>query len=152
MRGKLIIALIVLSAIAAVGYILYKGDYISLSSGGGVSPEKASTLKLGKQIKGTIKDANAPHWYKVEIPQGKTLYISGFDIEDGFLKVDAKLFKHQDQNIIKNADANYQELQFTNNTTHTEFLLKLEVEQNKTHKKYSLFASIVDEPVVRPEN
>ncbi|MBN1989446.1 MAG: hypothetical protein JW783_08630 [Bacteroidales bacterium] len=152
MRGKLIIALIVLSAIAAVGYILYKGDYISLSSGGGVSPEKASTLKLGKQIKGTIKDANAPHWYKVEIPQGKTLYISGFDIEDAYLKVDGKLYGNHAQTIVKSADANYQELQFTNNTTHTEFLLRLEVEQDKTHKKYSLFANIVDEPVVRPEN
>ena len=152
MKGKLIIVLIALSAIAAVSYILSKGDFISFSSGGGVSPDKASTLKFGKQTKGTIKNANSPHWFKVQVPKGKTLYISGFEIEDGFLKVDAKLLKHQYQTIIKSADANYQELQFTNNTSHNEFLLRLDVEQDKTHKKYSLFASIVDEPVVRPEN
>lgn len=152
MRGKLIIALIVLSAIAAVGYILHRGDYISLSSGGGASPEKASTLKLGKQIKGAIKDANAPHWYKVEIPQGKTLYIRGFEIEDASLKVDARLYNHEAHKNLKYADANYLELQFANITNETEFFLWLSVPEGKANKKFNLNAQILDEPVVRPIN
>ena len=152
MKTKLKIAIIVLGFIAGAGYIVWQGQYISLSNGGGASPEKAATLKLGRNTKGTIKNANSPHWYKVQVPQGKTLYISGFEIEDAYLKVDGKLYDNQVQTIVKSADANYQELQFTNSTNETQFLLRLEVAQNKTQKRYNLFASIVDEPAVRPTN
>lgn len=152
MKAILIIAIIFVSFIAGVGYIVWQGDYISLSNGSGVSPEKASTLKFDRKTKGTIKDTNSPHWFKVQVPQGKTLYISGFEIEDAYLKVDGKLYDNQAQTIVKSADANYQELQFTNSTNETQFLLRLEVVQNKTQKKYNLFANIVDEPAVRPTN
>jgi hypothetical protein len=152
MKEKLIIVLIFLSAIAAVGYIVWQGQYISLSNDGGASPEKAATLKLNRNTKGTIKSANSPHWFKVQVPLGKTLYISGFEIEDAYLKVDGKLYDNQAQTIVKSADANYQELQFTNSTNETQFLLRLEVAQNKTQKKYNLFANIVDEAAVRPTN
>ncbi len=152
MTTKLKIAIIVLGFIAGAGYIVWQGQYISFSNGGGVSPEKASTLKFGKKTKGTIRDANSPHWYKVEVPQGKTLYISGFEIEDGYLKVDGRIYNREAQIILKSADANFQELQFTNNTDKTEFFLWLAVPEGKTQKKYNLFANIVDEPAVRPTN
>jgi len=152
MKTKLKIAIIVLGFIVGAGYIVWQGQYISLSNGGGASPEKAATLKLGRNTKGTIKNANSPHWFKIQVPQGKTLYISGFEIEDAYLKVDGKLYDNQAQTIVKSADANYQDLQFTNSTNETQFLLRLEVTQNKTQKKYNLFASIVDEPAVRPTN
>ena len=152
MTNKLKIAIIVLGFIAGVGYIVWQGQYISFSNGGGSSPEKASTLKFERKIKGTLRDVNSPHWFKVEVPQGKTLYISGFEIEDGFLKVDGRVYNLDAQIILKSADANFQELQFTNITEETEFFLWLGVPEGKTQKKYILFANIVDEPAVRPTN
>lgn len=152
MTTKLKIAIIVLGFITGAGYIIWQGQYISLSNGGGASPEKASTLKFGKKTKGTIRDVYSPHWFKVEVPQGKTLYISGFEIEDGYLKVDGRIYNRDAQIILKSADANFQELQFTNNTDETEFFLWLAVPEGKTQKKYNLFANIVDEPAVRPTN
>ena len=152
MHTKLKIAIIVLGFIAGAGYIVWQGQYISLSNGGGATPEKAANLKLNRNTKGTIKNADYPHWYKIQVPQGKTLDISGFEIEDAYLKVDGKLYDNQAQTIVKSADANYQDLQFRNSSNETQFLLRLEVAQNKTQKKYNLFASIVDEPAVRPTN
>lgn len=151
MQKKLIVAIIFLNFIVGAGYILWQGDYVTLSSGGGVSPEKAVSINFGRKTKGTIKDANSPHWYKVEVPKGKTLYISGFEIEDYYLRVDGRLYDRETNKCLNSADANYLELQFTNNTNETEFFLSLFIDEGKVHKKYNLIAKIFDEPFIRPQ-
>jgi len=147
-KGVLVVFLLMFVAISAtLAFGIVDGQ--DCKQGSHNSPDSAAELVLDGDNEGMICSHEKDDWYKVTIPAGKTLHLTGFEMEDGYFAVESQVYDAAGAKKLKDVDGMFTELQFTNDGQDGVFLVKFFVHESFTNMSYKIYARLLDEPFVR---